>query len=139
MSGTRAYVATTWTGLRQIVVEQGLPTPPTPAHAVTDALRSGYPEGTQDDWEYAALSAASLACLDLLDDGEPRRRVVVAVDVASLAPGGNNDPTAVVITDPVPWSGVAAVHRSAAGARPGLVHDPGGRVAGADLARLERI
>lgn len=66
--------------------------PPGPGYAVTPALREWYREGEEEELEYAAAVAAARAALDLLaaDVEAPRRRVVLAVDVADLdvAPGG---------------------------------------------------
>jgi LPS sulfotransferase NodH len=63
------------------------------AHAVTPALREWYTEGDLEELEYAALLDAAQGSLRLLsaDPGAPRRRVVVAAEVADAlvtpAPG----------------------------------------------------
>lgn len=58
--------------------------PPGPGCAVTPALREWYREGDQEELEYVAQMAAARAALELLaaDPAAPRRRVVVAADVA---------------------------------------------------------
>lgn len=54
------------------------------AHAVTPALREWYREGDLEELEYVATVAAGRASIALLadDPAAPRRRVVVAADVA---------------------------------------------------------
>lgn len=65
--------------------------PAGPAHAVTPDLREWYREGSEDEMEYVAQLAAARSALDLLaaDPDAPRRRVVLAADVADadVAPG----------------------------------------------------
>lgn len=60
--------------------------PPGPAQAVTPRLREWYREGSEEEMEYVAQLAAARAGLDLLDadPDAPRRRVVIAADVADL-------------------------------------------------------
>jgi hypothetical protein len=57
---------------------------PTTAGAVTPGLREWYREGDQEELEYAAQRVAARLSLELLadDPGLPRRRIVVAADVA---------------------------------------------------------
>ena len=59
MSGTRVFVPSTWSGLRSFVTADGIGPAPFFAHAVTDELRAAYPEGNDEEWEYAALTAAA--------------------------------------------------------------------------------
>lgn len=86
---------------------------PGPAHAVTGALREAYSSGDMEELEYAALTDAARASLALLaaDPAAPRRRVVVAAEVADAAvrpaPGAAS---AVTLAVPVPLADVAAVH-----------------------------
>lgn len=67
--------------------------PPGPGCAVTPALREWYREGDLDELEYAAQLAAARAALDLLaaDPEVPRRRVVVAADVADVDVAATGD------------------------------------------------
>lgn len=69
------------------------------AYAVTPALREWYREGDEEELEYAATTAAARASLDLLfaDVEAPRRRVVVAADVADLDIAPMGDPRAAVV------------------------------------------
>jgi len=55
----RVYVATTWTGLQQIVTADGIGPAPFFGHAVTRALRAAWPDGEDEELEYAATSAAA--------------------------------------------------------------------------------
>lgn len=109
MSGARVFVPTSWSGLRQIVTAGGIGPAPFLAHAVTDGLRTGYPEGTDEEWEYAALTAAARASLGLIPEGDPARRVVVAVDAATVVPAQDEDPTVVEVAEVVPYRRIAAV------------------------------
>ncbi len=109
MSGTRVYVPSTLTRLAGIVASGGIGPAPFAAHAVTEALREAYADGGDEEWEYAASSAAAEAALGLLVEGDPPRRVVVAVDVPSVRPLDDADPTLVEVDEPAPLRLVAAV------------------------------
>jgi len=85
--------------------------PPGAAHAVTPTLREWYREGGEEELEYVAQLAAARASLDLLDadPDAPRRRVVVAADVADLDVAVSpDDRSAVAVGVPVPVSQWAA-------------------------------
>lgn len=110
MSDVRVYVPTTLSGLAQIVGDGGVGPGPIYVHAVTDALREGYPDGTEEDWEYVAMTAAARGALALLTEGEPPRRVVVVMDIDTVAPVGGGDPTAVAIEEVVSADRIVAVH-----------------------------
>ena len=109
MSGTRVFVPSSWAGLRNLVISDGLGPAPFLAHAVTEGLRAAYPEGGDEEWEYAALTAAARTSLGLLGEGDPARRVVVAVDAETVLPGSDEDPTVVEVGEVVPFRRVAAV------------------------------
>ena len=120
---TRVYVPTTLVGLARA---QKLGTlddpdgaadgagPELAAHAVTGAVREWYVEGNLEELEYSALIDAAEASLRLLADEPlaPRRRVVVAVDVAEtlVAPGSGEHRSAVRISGPIELSRVVSVH-----------------------------
>ncbi|MEP7089693.1 MAG: hypothetical protein ABI776_06235, partial [Nocardioidaceae bacterium] len=105
----RVYVPTTMRGLRSVVTSDGLGPAPFAAHAVTDAVRAELADGGDEEWEYAAASAAGLASVELLRDDDPARRVVVAVDVPSVRVVESDDPTLVEVAEAVPFTCVAAV------------------------------
>ncbi|MBX9424916.1 MULTISPECIES: DUF6912 family protein [Streptomyces] len=118
----RAYVPLTLAGLAQAHKAGELGPGPLTAYAVTPALREWYVSDDIEELEYAALNRAASASLRLLagDPGVPRRRIVVAVDVADkdavtdpdlgLDPGSVGE---VRITGAVPLAKAAAVHADA--------------------------
>jgi hypothetical protein len=99
----RVYLPTTLAALASYVGAGEVGPAPLAAHAVTDDLRSLWPDGSEEEWEYAALGAAADACTGT-------RRVVIAADVSSTSPLQDpGDPTAVTLTEPIPMRRVAAV------------------------------
>lgn len=84
-----------------------------PAYAVTPALREWYADGSDEELEYAALTQAARASLDLLaaDGGSgPARRVVLAVEAEPSRTAAELGDAEVTLADPLPWPKVAAVH-----------------------------
>lgn len=116
MSETRVYVPSTLSRLRDVVTAGGIGPSPVLAHAVTETLRAGYPDGTEEDWEYAAMSAAAQDSLGLLADDDPPRRVVIAVDVGSVVPVDPGRPTLVELLVVAPARDIASVHVDSADA-----------------------
>jgi hypothetical protein len=106
----RVYVPSSYALLREAVVSGGIGPSPLLAHAVTDALRAELADGTDEDWEYVAMTAAAQDSLALLTDEDPPRRVVIAVDVDSVLPVEHEDLTLVEVAEVVPLRAVAAVH-----------------------------
>jgi len=114
----RVYVPTTLNGLAAAhpggVLDQSV------AYAVTPALREWYVSDDLEELEYAALNRAAQASLRLLADDQaaPRRRVVVAVEVAdsAVAPFAGDEYQdqgslgRVVLKGPLPLAKAAAVH-----------------------------
>jgi hypothetical protein len=81
------------------------------AAAVTPGLREWYREGDADELEYAAQLVAARLALELLadDPGAPRRRVVVAADIADADVAVLDDPRGTVaVGGAVPVSGWAS-------------------------------
>lgn len=109
MSSTRVFVPTSWSGLRGFVVSDGIGPAPFFAHAVTDDLRAAYADGGEDEWEYAALTAAARTSLGLIGEGDPARRVVVAVDAGTVVRAHDEDPTVVEVGEVIPYRRIAAV------------------------------
>lgn len=105
----RVYVATTWTGLKQIVTADGIGPAPFFGHAVTRRLREAWPDGEDEELEYAATTAAARTSLGLLTDEDPPRRVVLAVDAETVLESDDEDPTVVEVGEVVPMRLVAAV------------------------------
>ncbi|MFC7930407.1 DUF6912 family protein [Streptomyces cinereoruber] len=112
----RVYVPLTLPGLAQAHKAGELGPGPLTAYAVTPALREWYVSDDIEELEYAALGRAAAASLRLLaaDPGAPRRRIVVAVDVADGDAAADPDEIgAVRIAGAVPLSKAAAVHADA--------------------------
>ncbi|MFJ8664118.1 DUF6912 family protein [Streptomyces sp. NPDC093795] len=118
----RVYVPLTLPGLAQAHKAGELGPGPLTAYAVTPALREWYVSDDIEELEYAALNRAASASLRLLagDPGAPRRRIVVAVDVADkdavMDPDRGLDAGSVGevrIAGAVPFAKAAAVHADA--------------------------
>lgn len=110
----RVYLPMTLPGLAQVHATGLLPGP-VGAHAVTSTIREWYTQGDTEEYEYVALTEAAESSLRLLaaDPDAPRRRVVVAADVAESAVSDDPDGrgrSAVRVGVDVPISAVASVH-----------------------------
>ena len=110
----RVYLPATRSMLQRLDEDGQIGTPPVTCFAVTPALREWYAEGDAEELEYAAFSQAARASLRLLDadPAAPRRRVVVAADVADDAVTAHPelDRAVVRLAVPVRLGQVAAVH-----------------------------
>ena len=93
----RVYLPATLPLLRSWVDAGGAPA--ATAFAVTPALREWYREGGEEEMEYAAARAAARASLALLAEEPmaPRRRVVLAADVAEADVAALGEPRAAVV------------------------------------------
>jgi hypothetical protein len=110
----RVYLPTTLVDLAR-AHSAGVFAGPVTAHAVTPAIREWYTEGDTEEFEYVALTEAAEASLRLLaaDPDVPRRRVVVAADVADSAVTELPDArvrSAVRVAADVLLNAVASVH-----------------------------
>ncbi|MEV7613562.1 hypothetical protein [Streptomyces sp. NPDC089799] len=119
----RVYVPLTLSGLAEVHQAGELGPAPVRAYAVTPALREWYVSDDIEELEYAALGRAAAASLRMLaeDAAAPRRRVVVAVDVAdkaaTAAPGLDEATLGqVTLAGTVRLAVAAAVHVDAADA-----------------------
>ncbi|KPI06995.1 hypothetical protein OV450_3629 [Actinobacteria bacterium OV450] len=113
----RVYVPLTLLGLAEAHKAGELGPAPLRAYAVTPGLREWYVSDDLEELEYAALGRAATASLRLLaaQDGAPRKRVVVAVDVDDKAvtavPGADEAALGqVTLAAAVRLSVAAAVH-----------------------------
>ena len=88
-----------WWADREVPVRAG--------HAVTAALRASWPEGSEEEWEYAVLLAAAEDAAEMLTS--PGRRVVVVADADDGAVE-EGEGSAVRLAAPVPWRRLAALH-----------------------------
>jgi hypothetical protein len=130
---TRVYVPSTLGRLRSIVTADGIGPAPFVGHAVTAALREAYADGGEEEWEYAASTAAAQSSLEMLHEDEPARRVVVAVDVPARE-AGTVDPTVVEVDEVVPFRRIAAVLADSGDAEADVAAARNARLAGADDA-----
>jgi hypothetical protein len=110
MSGTRVYLPSTFSRLREVVRAGGVGPPPVRGHAVTEALRAAYVDGSEEDWEYAAMSSAAQDALGLLTEDDPPRRVVIVLSDAAVVPAGGDDPSLVELQNAASARTIAAVH-----------------------------
>ena len=80
----RVYLPSTIPALADALAKGEISEPPLRAFAVTPALREAYASGDDEELEYVAMLAAARQSLWLLaaDPDAPRRRVVLAADVA---------------------------------------------------------
>ena len=118
----RVYIPTTLPRLAEAHKAGEVGPTPLDAFAVTPGLREWYVSDDIEELEYAALTRAAGASLRMLagDPEAPRRRVVLAVDVAdrlvSFDPDRGLDPGtlgAVRLAGPVLLAKAAAVHLDA--------------------------
>lgn len=106
---TRVYVPSTVTRLRELLVSGGLGPVPFLAHAVTEPLRDSG-EAEEEDWEYAALTAAAQDALGLLTDEDPPRRVVVVAEAETTTPVAGAEPSLVEVGEVIPLRKVVSLH-----------------------------
>jgi hypothetical protein len=102
----RVYVPATLPAVAGLLRAGELHASPVRGYAVTPALREWYSSGDIDELEYVAMMHAARESLRLLaaDPEAPRRRVVLAVDVADpsiVADSGFDEPGLVRINGPV--------------------------------------
>lgn len=105
----RVYVGLTRTGLARALAD-GRVAAPFRAHAVTEALVEAWPDGDDEELEYAAMAAAADTSWSLRGAGDVARRYVLAGDVPAVEPVPSDDPTLVEVTSDLAWSRVAAAH-----------------------------
>lgn len=109
----RIYLPLTLVELAEFATAARLDSP-REAFALTPALRERYATGDTEELEYAAFGAAAAAALDRLaeDPRTPRRRVVLAADVAEtdVRPVHDGAPAVVVLTRAVRRAQAASIH-----------------------------
>lgn len=80
----RVYLPATFATLHQLADDGKFPARSAVAFAVTDALRSSFDEGDEEEFDHYAFQDAALASLRLLSAGDPHfphRRVVISADI----------------------------------------------------------
>ncbi len=117
----RIYVPATLTLLERYYADGGIGPTPVRARGVTAWLREAWPEGDEEEWEYAALMAAADDSAGLLAEDDPPRRVVLAVDVDSVLE--SEDSSRVEVDSAFDFGQVRAVHADSEDLR-GAAYDP---------------
>lgn len=105
---TRVYVPTTLDGLTRFVAGGGVGPTPVHAHAVTGWLRESWPEADEEEWEYAALTAAADDSALALTEQDRPRRVVLVAEVDDVTE--DRDSTSVTVDSAIAMRRVVAVH-----------------------------
>jgi len=90
----RVYLPASIRALAQYVEDGGVGPSPVHAHAVTAWLRESWPDGNDEEWEYAALMAAADEAAAALTDEDQPRRVVLVAEVESVG----EDPESTEVT-----------------------------------------
>ena len=111
----RVYLPSTLPGLTVILARGEAGPGPLRAFAVTPALRESYASGDEEELEYTAMLAAARESLRMLnaDQTAPRRRVVLAADVAEVHVSWqpyDDEPAAVLVGAAIPLAGIASGH-----------------------------
>jgi hypothetical protein len=111
----RVYLPSTLPALADFLVKGEAGPPPLRGFAVTPALREAYASGDDEELEYVAMLAAARQSLRLIeaDPDAPRRRVVLAADVADGEVGWqayDDDPATVRLGSVVPVAAIASGH-----------------------------
>ena len=105
----RVYVPLTRAGLASALGD-GRIAAPFRAHAVTEALVAAWPEGDDEELEYAAMAAAAHRSWELRTAADAPRRYVLAGDVEAATAVQSEDPTEVEVTTDLSWSAIASAH-----------------------------
>ena len=111
----RVYLPSTLPGLAVILASGETGPGPLRAFAVTPALRESYASGDEEELEYTAMLAAARESLRMLnaDQTAPRRRVVLAADVADAHVSWqpyDDEPAAVLVGAAIPLADIASGH-----------------------------
>jgi hypothetical protein len=111
----RVYLPSTLPGLAVILASGEAGPGPSRAFAVTPALRESYASGDEEELEYVAMLAAARQSLRLLnvDQSAPRRRVVLAADIADVHVSWqpyDDEPAAVLVGAAIPLADIASGH-----------------------------
>jgi hypothetical protein len=111
----RVYLPSTLPGLAVILARGEAEPGPLRAFAVTPALRESYASGDEEELEYVAMLAAARESLRMLnaDQNAPRRRVVLAADVADVHVSWqpyDEEAAAVLVGAAIPLADIASGH-----------------------------
>ncbi len=119
----RVYVPCTLAELAGYAADGGIGPSPVRAHAVTEWLRSSWPEAQEDEWEYAALMAAADDAGAALREADEVRRVVLVAEVERVTE--DRESTAVSVDAPIAMRLVQAVQADTADLDLGSSEDAG--------------
>jgi hypothetical protein len=121
----RVYIPFTLPAVAGLLRTGEIGSSPVRGYTVTPALREWYSSGDIEELEYVAMMHAARASLRLLaaDPAAPRRRVVLAAEVADQNVGGHagenfDEPALVLITGPVTVRDIKAGHVDDPAAQP---------------------
>jgi hypothetical protein len=89
---------------------------------VTEWLRESWPEGDEEEWEYAALMAAAADSAAALGEEDRPRRVVLVAEVKSVTE--DRESTAATVDSAISMRVVVAVHADTEDLDP-AASDPG--------------
>ena len=111
----RVYLPSTLPGLALILAKGEAEPGPLRAFAVTPALRESYASGDEEELEYVAMLAAARESLRLLNEDQtaPRRRVVLAADIADAHVSWqpyDDEAAAVLVGAAIPLADIASGH-----------------------------
>ncbi|MEO5653107.1 MAG: hypothetical protein ABIN79_11845 [Marmoricola sp.] len=118
----RVYLPTSLEALATHLADGGIGPSPLHGHAVTEWLRAEWPDGSEDEWEYAVLMAAADDSRAWLPADARPRRVVLVAEVEGLTE--DRDSTGVVLDSAVPLRLLLAVHADTEDLDPAAL-DPG--------------
>lgn len=110
----RIFLASTTTGLRELLEAGSVGPAPITGFAVTPGLREWYTDGDLESLEYAALHEAARGSLRLLDadSSAVRRRVVLAAEITEdlVEIRDDLDRGVVSVVSPVPMAAIVSVY-----------------------------
>ncbi len=107
-TAVRVYLAATRAELEAVSSGGSLPAS-LRAHAVTAALREAWPDGDDEQWEYAALMAAAADARDRIAGAGVGRRLVLAADLPVEEVASDGEPTSVHTAVELRWRQVSAI------------------------------
>jgi len=111
----RVYLPSTLSAVAGLLRAGEISSPPVRGYAVTPALREWYASGDIEELEYVAMTHAARESLRLLaaDSASPRRRVVLAAEVAGehvAVQSGFEEPALVRVDAPIPLRDIVSGH-----------------------------
>ena len=112
MTQTRIYVPLTPDAVRRLAAERRLGPAPVAAFGVTERIERADPAGSEEEWEYAALTEAVEAAAEL-QGRTNAKRVVASADVDPglvSTDGGRQGLGALTVSSAVPLARIVSFH-----------------------------